>query len=74
METNKKKLPKFIIGKNKMVSDSEYVAHTRNPEFFAEVIKEGKTFKLEPDRLVDSKLLDRAKDWYIAHMNYDKNI
>jgi hypothetical protein len=63
------KLPKFMIAQNPMVDESEYIAHSRDPVFFAKIIPDGRTFRLEPDRDVPEKLILRAKDWYIAYLN-----
>ncbi len=66
------KLPKFGIFKNEMADESEYIAHSREPVFFAKIVKEGRSFRLEPDREVSEKLMARAKDWYIAYLSKDK--
>lgn len=64
------KLPKFLIGKNKMVSDHEYIIHTRDPVFFAEIEKQGIGVIFKYDREVSEKLQARLADWYFAHQNF----
>jgi hypothetical protein len=67
------KLPKFMIAKNDLIDETEYIAHSRDPVFFAKIIHEGRSFRLEPDRDVPDKLMARTKDWYIAYISKDKN-
>lgn len=64
------KLPKFLIGKNKMVNDEEYIVHTREPIFFAEIAKQGLGVILKYDREVPEKLQKRCAEWYFAHQNF----
>lgn len=65
------KLPKFLIGKNKMVSDHEYIVHTRDPVFFAEIITDKwNDYALVPDREIPEGLEKRMKEWHIAFLKF----
>lgn len=72
MSEKNKKFPKFLIGKNKMVNDLEYIVHTRDPVFFAEIIKDqdGRVTLFKLDREVQVPLKKRMEEWHFAHRNF----